>query len=159
MIEGILRSPGICGPISREDSANFWTRYRLPEPTDLSFSGSIAARIMPQTAPIKPFGTISPKPGVSKIIKTAYLGIGICKLSRAIERVLYWESAMSFALSDEEHLMLELIADRPVPAVPEIQRYTAPLAATKLIALTNEIEWQITPLGKAMLERTEQRLH
>jgi len=100
-----------------------------------------------------------PQIGGEQSTKTAYLGIGICKLSRAIERVLYWESAMSFALSDEEHLILELIADRPIPAVPEIQRYTAPLAATKLIALTHEIEWQITPLGKAMLERTQQRLH
>jgi hypothetical protein len=66
---------------------------------------------------------------------------------------------MCFALTEEEHLMLELIADRPVPAMPELQRYTTLLAATKLIALTSEIEWQITPLGKAMLERSQHRLH
>jgi hypothetical protein len=66
---------------------------------------------------------------------------------------------MCFALTEEEHLMLELIADRPVPAMPDLQRYTALLAATKLIALTSEIEWQITPLGKAMLERSQYRLH
>jgi len=65
---------------------------------------------------------------------------------------------MSFALTNEQLVILELIADRPVPAIPEIQRYTAPLAANKLITLTGEVEWQITLLGKAMLERMEHRL-
>ena len=66
---------------------------------------------------------------------------------------------MSFVLTQEQHLLLELIADRPLPAIAELQRHTAPLAATKLIALTGDIEWQITLLGKAMLERMEHRVH
>jgi hypothetical protein len=65
---------------------------------------------------------------------------------------------MSFALTNEQLVILELIADRPVPAIPEFQRYTVPLAANKLITLTGEIEWQITLLGKAMLERMEHPL-
>jgi hypothetical protein len=65
---------------------------------------------------------------------------------------------MSFALTNEQLVILELIADRPVPAIPEIQRHAAPLAANKLITLTGEVEWQITLLGKAMLERMEHRL-
>jgi hypothetical protein len=66
---------------------------------------------------------------------------------------------MAFVLTQEQHLLLELIADRPVPAIAELQRHTAALAATKLIALTGDIEWQITLLGKAMLERMEQKVH
>ena len=66
---------------------------------------------------------------------------------------------MRFDLTDEQHLMLELIADAPVPAIPELERYTAPLTATKLIALTDEIKWQITQLGEAMLEQRHHRLH
>jgi len=66
---------------------------------------------------------------------------------------------MSFTLTDEQHLILELIADRPVPAIPELQRYTTALAASKLIALTGEVEWQITPLGIAMLERMQHQVH
>lgn len=66
---------------------------------------------------------------------------------------------MAFVLTQEQHLLLELIADRPVPAIAELQCQTAPLAATKLIALTGDIEWQITLLGKAMLERMEQKVH
>jgi len=65
---------------------------------------------------------------------------------------------MSFALTNEQLVILELIAHRPVPAIPEFQRYTVPLAANKLITLTGEIEWQITLLGKAMLERMEHPL-
>jgi hypothetical protein len=66
---------------------------------------------------------------------------------------------MSFKLTDQQHLMLELIADRPVRATREIERYTAPLEATRLIALSDEAEWQITRLGEAMLERLQHRLH
>jgi hypothetical protein len=66
---------------------------------------------------------------------------------------------MSFKLTDHQHLMLELIAERPVPATPEMKRYTAPLEATKLIALMDEAEWRITQLGEAMLERLRHRLH
>jgi hypothetical protein len=66
---------------------------------------------------------------------------------------------MSFVLTQEQHLLLELIADRPLPAIVELQRHTALLAATKLIALTGDVEWQITLLGKAMLERMEHQVH
>jgi hypothetical protein len=66
---------------------------------------------------------------------------------------------MRINLTDEQHLMLELIADGPVPAIPELERYTAPLRATQLIALTDETRWQITQLGEAMLERRHHRLH
>jgi hypothetical protein len=66
---------------------------------------------------------------------------------------------MSFKLTDDQHLMLEQIADRPVPAIPEIKRYTAPLEAIILIALVDEAEWRITQLGEAMLERLRHRLH
>ena len=66
---------------------------------------------------------------------------------------------MSFKLTDQQHLMLALIADRPVPASPAIERHTAPLEATKLIALMDQVDWQITRLGEAMLERLQHRLH
>ena len=66
---------------------------------------------------------------------------------------------MSFVLTQEQHLLLELIADQPLPAIAELQRHTAPLAATKLITLTGDVEWQITLLGKAMLERMEHQVH
>jgi hypothetical protein len=66
---------------------------------------------------------------------------------------------MPFKLTDQQHLMLELIAERPVPAIPEIERYIAPLEATKLITLMDEAEWRITRLDKAMLERLHHRLH
>jgi hypothetical protein len=66
---------------------------------------------------------------------------------------------MSFVLTEEQRLLLEVIADRPVPAIPALQRHTAPLAARKLIALTGDIEWQITLVGKAMLERMEHVVH
>ena len=52
-----------------------------------------------------------------------------------------------------------LIADGPVPAIPELDRYTAPLRATALIALTDEAKWRITQLGEAMLEQQDHRLH
>jgi hypothetical protein len=59
--------------------------------------------------------------------------------------------AMRFELTDEQHLMLELIADKPLPAIPEIARYTSVLAAARLIELTEEKRWKVTRLGKAML--------
>ena len=55
--------------------------------------------------------------------------------------------------------MLELIADGPVLAMPEIERYTAALAATKLISLNADTKWTITKLGEAMLERQNCPLH
>jgi hypothetical protein len=63
---------------------------------------------------------------------------------------------MPFKLTDKQHVMLELVADRSVPATPEIERYTAALQATDLITLRDEAEWRITRLGEAMLERLQQ---
>jgi hypothetical protein len=48
--------------------------------------------------------------------------------------------------------MLELIADNPIPATPELARYTTVLAAARLIELTAEAHWRVTRLGEAMLE-------
>jgi hypothetical protein len=48
--------------------------------------------------------------------------------------------------------MLELIADKPLLAIPEIARYTAVLAAARLIELTAESRWTLTRRGEAMLE-------
>lgn len=59
---------------------------------------------------------------------------------------------MRLTLTDEQHLMLELIAAKPVPAIPELARYTAALAAARLIELTADEQWQVTRLGEAMLE-------
>jgi hypothetical protein len=55
--------------------------------------------------------------------------------------------------------VLELIADGSVPAIPELERYTAPLRKNRLIVLTDEIKWQITQVGEAMLEQRHHRLH
>jgi hypothetical protein len=66
---------------------------------------------------------------------------------------------MSLKLTDQQHLMLELIAERPVPATQEIDHYIAALEATKLIMLADETEWRITRLGEAMLERLQHTLH
>jgi hypothetical protein len=66
---------------------------------------------------------------------------------------------MRFSLTDEQHLMLELVADGSVPAIPELERYIGPLRETRLIVLIDEIQWQITQLGEAMLERRHHRLH
>ena len=54
-------------------------------------------------------------------------------------------------LTDEQHLMFELIADKPLPAIPEIARYTNVLAAARLIELS-ESRWTVTRRGEAMLE-------
>jgi hypothetical protein len=59
---------------------------------------------------------------------------------------------MRVTLTKEHHLMLELIADKPLPAIPEIARYTSVLAAARLIELTAESRWTLTHRGKAMLE-------
>jgi hypothetical protein len=47
---------------------------------------------------------------------------------------------------------LELIADKPLPAIPELARYTSVLAAARLIELTAESRWTLTRRGEAMLE-------
>ena len=59
---------------------------------------------------------------------------------------------MRVTLTDEQHLMLELIADKPPPAIPELARYTSVLAAARLIELTAESRWTLTRRGEAMLE-------
>jgi hypothetical protein len=59
---------------------------------------------------------------------------------------------MRVTLTDNHHLILELIADKPIPAIPEIARYTNALTAARLIELTLEKKWQVTRLGKAMME-------
>ena len=59
---------------------------------------------------------------------------------------------MRVTLTNEHHLMLVLIADKPLPAIPEIARYTSVLAAARLIELTAESRWTVTHRGKAMLE-------
>jgi hypothetical protein len=66
---------------------------------------------------------------------------------------------MRVTLTNEHHLMLELIADKPLPAIPEIARYTSVLAAARLIELTSESRWTLTHRGKAMLEPRGYWLH
>jgi hypothetical protein len=51
--------------------------------------------------------------------------------------------------------MLELIADKPLAAIPEIAQYTLALSAVRLIELTPAGKWRITGLGQAVLERHE----
>ena len=52
---------------------------------------------------------------------------------------------MPLKLTDHQHLMLELIAERPVPAIPEIEHYVAALEAIELITLMDEAENSISP--------------
>jgi hypothetical protein len=59
---------------------------------------------------------------------------------------------MRVTLTDDQHLLLELIADKPIPVMPEIARYTNVLASARLIELTQDAKWQVTRLGKAMME-------
>jgi hypothetical protein len=66
---------------------------------------------------------------------------------------------MRFTLTNEQQVILELIKDRSVSAMPELETLTAPLAASKLITLTAATEWKITLLGEAMLERCRSSLH
>ena len=66
---------------------------------------------------------------------------------------------MAFKLTDQQHVMLELIAERPVPAIPEIDHHIGALEATELITLMDDAEWRITRLGEAMLERLQHTLH
>jgi hypothetical protein len=66
---------------------------------------------------------------------------------------------MAFKLTDQQHVMLELIAEGPVPAIPEIDHCIGALEVTELITLMDDVEWQITRLGEAMLERLQHTLH
>ena len=66
---------------------------------------------------------------------------------------------MPVTLSDDHYLMLELIADKPIAALPEIACYTNVLAAARLIELTRDAKWQLTQLGKAMMAPTTYWVH
>jgi hypothetical protein len=66
---------------------------------------------------------------------------------------------MRVTLTDEQHLMLELIADKQLPAIPEIARYASVLAAARLIEFTVESRWTLTRRGEAMLEPRGYRMH
>jgi hypothetical protein len=62
-------------------------------------------------------------------------------------------------LTDEQHFMLEVIAERPIPAISEVSPYVAALAEARLIELTPERHWRVTELGKAVLEPRGHWLH
>jgi hypothetical protein len=62
-------------------------------------------------------------------------------------------------LTHEQHVMLQLIAEGPLRAIPEVARYTTPLAEARLIELTPEEQWRVTRLGEAMLEPRGRWLH
>jgi hypothetical protein len=62
-------------------------------------------------------------------------------------------------LTAEQYLLLEVIADRPLPAVPEIAQYALILAAARLVELTPRGKWRITGFGRAVLDRHEHWLH
>lgn len=62
-------------------------------------------------------------------------------------------------LTYEQHLVLELIADKPIAATPDFARYAIVLAAAHLIELTPDAFWRLTPLGEAMLEPRGRWLH
>jgi hypothetical protein len=62
-------------------------------------------------------------------------------------------------LTEDQHFMLELIADDPFPAISEIARDTLALAAVRLIELTTAGKWQVTRLGEAVLQRHDHWLH
>jgi hypothetical protein len=55
--------------------------------------------------------------------------------------------------------MLEVIANRPMPAIPEVSPYVAALAEARLIELTPERQWRVTELDKAVLEPRGRWLH
>jgi hypothetical protein len=80
-------------------------------------------------------------------------------LRAALLTHIAYGGAMPFRLTDEQQHMLELVADSPLVATPEMERYTAVLAATRLIALDGNGTWAITKLGEAMLERQFCTLH
>jgi hypothetical protein len=66
---------------------------------------------------------------------------------------------MHVSLTDEHYLMLEILSDGPLPAIPEFDRYTERLVAVGLIARGVDAKWVITRLGKIMLERQHAQLH
>jgi hypothetical protein len=62
-------------------------------------------------------------------------------------------------LTAEQYLLLVVIADKPLPAVPEIAQYALILAAARLVELTPRRKWRITRFGRAVLERHEGLMH
>ena len=66
---------------------------------------------------------------------------------------------MCFRLTDEQEIVLQLVADSPLRATPNLERHTARLAAANLIALADNATWTITKVGEAMLERQHCPLH
>jgi hypothetical protein len=69
------------------------------------------------------------------------------------------ESSKRSSLTAEQYLLLEVIAERPLPAVPEIAQYALILAAARLVELTPRRKWRITRFGRAVLERHEGLMH
>jgi hypothetical protein len=62
-------------------------------------------------------------------------------------------------LTAEQYFLLEIIADKPLPAVSEIAQHTQILAVARLVELTPAGKWRITDLGRALLKRHEYWLH
>jgi hypothetical protein len=69
------------------------------------------------------------------------------------------ESSKRSSLTAEQYLLLEVIAERPLPAVPEIAQYALILAAARLVELTPRRKWRITRFGRAVLERHQGLMH
>jgi hypothetical protein len=62
-------------------------------------------------------------------------------------------------LTEDQHLMLELIADDSLPATSEIVRDMLALVAARLIEMTPAGKWQVTRLGEAVLQRHDHWLN
>ena len=62
-------------------------------------------------------------------------------------------------LTEDQHLMLELIADNSLSATSEIVRDMLALMAFRLIEMTPAGKWQVTRLGEAVLQRHDHWLH
>jgi hypothetical protein len=78
---------------------------------------------------------------------------------RALRQVFLGIRVERSTLTAEQHLMLELIADHPLPAISEIARETLALAAVRLIEINPENRWQVTGLGEAVLQRHDHWLN
>jgi hypothetical protein len=66
---------------------------------------------------------------------------------------------MPIEISHEQLVLLELIADQPLDAIPELARYTSGLLAAQLIELTPDERWRLTQDGAALLEPRSYWLH
>jgi hypothetical protein len=58
-------------------------------------------------------------------------------------------------LTEQQHLMLELIAYDSLPAKSEIVRDILALMAVRLIERTPGGKWKVTSLGEAVLQRLD----